>query len=61
MLRNDPNIDPDFRNALTPADDPLVEMIRWSYSKLHHLEFSNLDDALMLDRMKFLLEHGVLA
>lgn len=36
-----------------------LEMIRWAYSKLHHVEFSNQDDALMLDRMKLLLEHNV--
>lgn len=60
-MSGNPNVDPAFVNAAAHADDPLVDMIRWSYSKLHHVAFSNLDDALMLDRMKFLLEHGVLA
>jgi len=35
------------------------EAIRWAYSKLHHANYGKQDDALMLDRMKLLLEYGV--
>jgi len=34
------------------------EIIRWCYSKLHHINFSKQEDALMLDRIKLLLETG---
>jgi hypothetical protein len=27
-------------------------LIKWAYSKLHHICFNKIDDALMLDRMK---------
>lgn len=37
------------------------ELLRWAYSKLHHVNFTKQDDALMLDRFKLLLEHGVKA
>lgn len=37
----------------------LQDMVRWAYSKLHHMSYSKPDDALMLDRMKLLLEHGI--
>jgi hypothetical protein len=37
------------------------ELLRWAYSKLHHVSFTKQDDALMLDRFKLLLEHGVSA
>lgn len=37
----------------------LHEMVRWAYSKLHRQNYAQQDDALMLDRMKLLLEHGV--
>ena len=36
----------------------LNDMVRWAYSKLHHASYSKMEDALMLDRMKLLLEHG---
>ena len=36
----------------------LQELVRWAYSKLHSHEFSDIDDALKLDEMKLLLEHG---
>ena len=36
----------------------LHDLVRWAYSKLHMREFSNIDDALKLDEMKLLLEHG---
>ena len=38
----------------------LQDMVRWAYSKLHHMNYSKPEDALMLDRMKLLLEHGVI-
>ena len=37
----------------------LTELVRWAYSKLHSRTFSSLDDALKLDEMKLLLEHGI--
>ena len=37
------------------------ELLRWAYSKLHHINFTKQDDALMLDRFKLLLEHGIAA
>lgn len=37
----------------------LRDMVRWAYSKLHRQNYADQDDALMLDRMKLLLEHGV--
>ncbi len=36
----------------------LHDMVRWAYSKLHHASYSKQEDALMLDRMKLLLEYG---
>ena len=38
--------------------DDLQNMVRWAYSKLHHMSYSKQDDALMLDLMKLLLEYG---
>jgi hypothetical protein len=37
------------------------ELLRWAYSKLHHVSFTKQDDALMQDRLKLLLEHGISA
>lgn len=34
-------------------------MLAWAYSKLHHVSFTKQDDALMLDQIKLLLEHGI--
>lgn len=36
----------------------LSELVRWAYGKLHGRTFNDMDDALMLDRMKMYLEHG---
>jgi hypothetical protein len=36
----------------------LTDLVRWAYSKLHHVNFTRQDDALKLDEMKLLLEHG---
>ena len=41
--------------------DEHMELLRWAYSKLHHVSFTKMEDALMLDRFKLLLEHGVSA
>lgn len=38
-----------------------LELLRWAYGKLHHISFTKMEDALMLDRMKLLLEHGISA
>jgi hypothetical protein len=32
--------------------EQLLPMIRWAYSKLHRVEYAQMDDALMLDAMK---------
>ena len=37
----------------------LRELVRWAYTKLHSRTFSSMDDALKLDEMKLLLEHGI--
>ena len=37
----------------------LTDLVCWAYSKLHDRTFSRMDDALKLDEMKLLLEHGV--
>lgn len=37
----------------------LREMVAWSYGKLHGRTFSNIDDAMMLDRMNLYLQHGI--
>ena len=34
------------------------ELLCWAYSKLHLVSYSKQEDALMLDSMKLLLEHG---
>lgn len=39
--------------------EELKQMVVWAYSKLHHASYSKQDDALMLDRMKLLLEFWV--
>lgn len=31
------------------------ELVRWAYTKLHYVSYSDQDDALMLDRMKLML------
>lgn len=36
----------------------LTDLVRWAYGKLHHVNFTRQDDALKLDEMKLLLEHG---
>ena len=57
MFDEEPDGDPHGECAATIHS--LEEMVRWAYAKLHAVEFRSLDDALMLDRMKLLLEHGI--
>ena len=38
----------------------LTELVRWAYSKLHHANYSKMEDALKLDEMKLFLEHALL-
>ena len=45
--------------ALCNENAFLEEIVIWSYSKLHNRGLSGLDDALMLDRIKLWLEHGL--
>lgn len=40
-------------------DGDCLELLAWAYSKLQHGSFSKMDDALQLDRIKLLLEHGI--
>ena len=40
------------------GEGDLHDMVRWAYSKLHHVSYSKQEDALMLDRMKLLLDLG---
>lgn len=37
----------------------LTELVRWAYSKLAYLSFSEMDDCLKMDEMKLLLERGI--
>ena len=37
----------------------LQGLLRWAYSKLHGRTFSSMEDALKLDELKLLLEHGL--
>ena len=39
----------------------LTDLISFAYSKLSTIHFSNVDDALMLDRMKLWLEYEITA
>lgn len=38
-----------------------LALLAWAYSKLQHINFSKQEDALQLDRIKLLLEHGIAA
>lgn len=37
----------------------LEEMLTWAYSKLHGRTYSNMDDALMADRIELWLKHRI--
>lgn len=39
--------------------DRLRGLLGWAYSKLHRQNFSTMDDALKMDEIKLLLEHGI--
>lgn len=45
-------------DAEAAGEDP-QELVRWAYGKLHNKSFNKQEDALMLDRMKLLLENGL--
>lgn len=51
--------DGDIHGECAAEIERLQELVRWAYSKLHHVSYSKPEDALMLDRMKLLLEHGI--
>jgi hypothetical protein len=34
------------------------DLLRWAYSKLVYRSFNNMDDALQMDRINLLLQHG---
>ena len=46
---------------LAAADEieKFKELLIWANGKLHDRTFSKMEDALMLDEIKMLLEHGV--
>ena len=39
----------------------LTDLVSFAYSKLSKMNFSNVDDALMIDRMKLWLEYEITA
>jgi hypothetical protein len=57
MFDEQPDGDPHGECAAEIAR--LQELVRWAYTKLHHVSFSKQEDALKLDEMKLLLEHGI--
>ena len=57
MFDEQPDGDPHGECAAEIAR--LQNLLSWCYSKLHDRDFRRQDDALMLDEMKLLLEHGV--
>lgn len=57
MFDEQPDSDP--HGECSAEIDRLEKLVRWAYSKLHGRTFNSIDDALRLDEMKFLLEHGV--
>lgn len=36
-----------------------VELLGWAYSKLCRLGFNSMESAMMMDRIKLLIEHGI--
>lgn len=42
--------------AALDDETDLHDMVRWAYRKLHNTSYSKQEDALMLDRMKLLLD-----
>lgn len=57
MFDEQPDIDP--HGECAAEIHRLQELVRWAYSKLHYRTFSSMDDALMLDEMKLMLEQSV--
>jgi|DEB19_MinimDraft_2_1074335.scaffolds.fasta_scaffold13512_4 hypothetical protein len=56
MLDEQPDGDP--HGECAAEIERLTGLLRWAYSKLHHIHFNRLDDALKQDEIKLLLEHG---
>lgn len=54
----DEQLDDDPHGQCRYEIERLVELVRWAYTKLHHQNYSEQGDALKLDEMKLLLEHG---
>ena len=57
MFDEQPDGDPHGECAAEIAR--LTELVRWAYGKLVHINFTKQDDALRMDEMKLLLEHGL--
>ena len=39
--------------------EPTGDLLRWAYQQLHRRSFTDVDDALNLDRLRLFAEHGV--
>jgi hypothetical protein len=48
-----------YEDGRADEHDDCKALIAWAYGKLYHINFTKQEDALMLDRMKLLLEHGI--
>ena len=57
MFDEEPDSDPHGECAAEIHN--LEEIVQWAYGKLHAQNYSKQEDALMLDRMKLRLEHGI--
>ena len=57
MFDDEPDGDPHGECAAEIHN--LEEIVQWAYGKLHAQNYSKQEDALMLDRMKLRLEHGI--
>lgn len=51
--------DPQLHGECAHEIARLTELLQWAYSKLHNRPVSSMDDAMKLDEIKLLLEHGI--
>jgi hypothetical protein len=57
MFDEEPDGDP--HGECAAEINRLTDLLKWSYSKLVYRSFDTLDDALKMDEIKLLLEHGI--
>ena len=57
MFDEEPDGDP--HGECSAAIHRLETLLGWAYGKLHNRTFSDQSDALMMDEIKLLLEHGL--